>query len=222
MRITLILCFLFLGFLALAQPDPVGNFNKHVIEQWTEQYMQVSQYKVKGSPYLLGESFDGQITMKSGIQTKGQKILYNIYEQNAGVELNKKLISPDGDIVSFFIQLPEKFGGEKLDFLPVTAFPDAKQKGYYNILADGPKASFLRMYKTRLIPDPQNMYTKDFRIFEQYNEYYIFNKVTKEIHKIKLREKDVREALGNVKLPEGLELETLNGIKKAITESNTP
>jgi len=44
-----------------AQPDPVGNFNKHVIEKWTHDYIRVSQYRVKGSPYLLGESFNGDI-----------------------------------------------------------------------------------------------------------------------------------------------------------------
>jgi len=49
-----------------AQTDAIGDFNKHVIEKWTEDYIRVSQYRVKGSPYLLGESFDGELTMKTG------------------------------------------------------------------------------------------------------------------------------------------------------------
>ncbi|MFM7770758.1 MAG: hypothetical protein ACKO8Q_09400 [Bacteroidota bacterium] len=222
MRTLLTIGIIFFWFSAQAQPDPIGSFNKHVVEQWTEQYLQISQYKVKGSPYLLGESFEGQMTMKSGNQTKGQKILYNIYEQKAGVEMNKELISPDGDVSSFYIQLPEKFGGEKLEFLPVSAFPDAKQKGYYNVIADGSKASFLRIYKARLIPDPQNMYTKDFRIFEQFNEYFIYNKTNKQLYKVRLREKDIREALGTLKIPEGADLDSVNGIKQVIMDANNP
>lgn len=220
MRYFIIFVLFLMADKSQAQPDPVGNFNKHVIEQWTEQYLQISQYKVKGSPYLLGEPFEGYITMKSGIQTKGQKVLYNVFEQKVGIEMKRELVVPDGEIASFTIQLPEKFGGEELRFVPVSSFPDAKQKGYYNIVADGPKASFLRTYKNRLIPDPQNLYSKDFRVFEQYNEYFIFNKTTQTIHKIKLKEKDVREALGSAKVSDGLELNTVNGIKKAITEVN--
>lgn len=220
MKIKLLILTLFYCAASQAQPDPVGNFNKHVIEQWTEQYLQVSQYRVKGSPFLLGESFDGHINMKSGVVTQNAKILYNIYEQKAGIEVKKELVAPDGEIASFSIDLPDKYGAEHLAFVPASAFGDAKQKGYFNVVVDGAKASFLRMYKTRLVPDPQNLYTKDIRIFEQYTEYYIFNKATKELHKIKLREKDVREALGNAKLSGNIEFDTVSGVTKAVAEAN--
>jgi len=63
----LLFSFLMLSFTFVnAQTDAIGDFNKHVIEKWTEDYIRVSQYRVKGSPYLLGESFDGELTMKTG------------------------------------------------------------------------------------------------------------------------------------------------------------
>ena len=220
MKIKLLILSFFYCAVTQAQPDPLGSFNKHVIEQWTEQYLQVSQYRVKGSPYLLGESFDGQVTMTSGLKTQGKKILYSLYDQKAGFDINKELVTPDGEIASFYIQLPDKFGGEKMNFIPVSAFPDAKQKGYYNVVVDGPKASFMKLYKTRLVPDPQNLYTKDIRIFEQYTEYFIYNKTTKQVHKVRLKEKDIREALGAVNLPAGLEFESVSGVTRAVTEAN--
>lgn len=220
MKYYLSVLLLFVCLIGKSQPDPVGSFNKHVIEQWTEQYIQISQYKVKGSPYLLGEPFDGQITMKSGIKTTGIKVLYNIYEQKVSLDMNNELVKPNGEIASFYIRLPEKFGVDLLEFLPASDFPEAKEKGYFNIIADGPNASFLRTYKTRLVPDPQNLYSKDFRVFEQYNEYFIFNKKNNKIHKIKLREKDIREALGSFELPGGLNLEKVSGIKKAVMDIN--
>lgn len=86
----LLVLFAVLGSLiSQAQPDPVGNFNKHVIEKWTHDYVRVSQYRVKGSPFLLGESFNGDITMKTGVVTVDKKLLYDIYDQKVGMELDK-------------------------------------------------------------------------------------------------------------------------------------
>ena len=175
MKSILIVLFLLFTEILHAQPDAIGDFNKHVIEKWTEDYIRVSQYRVKGSPYLLGESFDGQVIMRSGIKISNQKILYDILDQRVGTEIDKKLIEPDGEVASFFIQLPEKFGSEKLEFLNASNLSKTNLKGYLNVIATGSKISFLRQYKSRLVPDPLNMYSKDIRIFDQYYEYYLYN-----------------------------------------------
>jgi hypothetical protein len=199
-----------------AQTDAIGDFNKHVIEKWTEDYIRVSQYRVKGSPYLLGESFDGELTMKTGQKTINQKVLYNVMEQKVGTEIDKNLIAPDGDVVSFFIQLPEKFGGEKLTFQPADAFGNNNVKGYLNVVSDGPKLTLLRQYKSKLVPDPTNLYSKDIRIFEQYNEYYIFVRKTSELIKVRLREKDIVGALVGFAIPANTDFTKLAGLKQAI------
>jgi hypothetical protein len=203
-----------------AQTDAIGDFNKHVIEKWTEDYIRVSQYRVKGSPYLLGESFDGELTMKTGLKTVNQKILYNIMEQKVGTEINKQMIAPDGDVVSFYIQLPEKFGSEKLDFLWAETLSKSNVKGYLNLLADGPKLAFLRQYKSRLVPDPTNMYSKDIRIFEQYYEYYIYIKKTAELVKVRLKEKDIVAALAGFPIPAEADFTKMANVKEMINLLN--
>ena len=199
-----------------AQTDAIGDFNKHVIEKWTEDYIRVSQYRVKGSPYMLGESFDGQLTMKTGLKTINQKVLYNLMEQKVGTEMDKQMIAPDGDVVSFFIQLPEKFGGEKLDFVATTTLGDNNVKGYLNVIADGPKLAFLRQYKSKMVPDPTNMYSKDIRIFEQYNEYYIFVRKTAELIKVRLKEKDIVAALAGFAIPANTDFSKMAAVKQAV------
>lgn len=199
-----------------AQTDAIGDFNKHVIEKWTEDYIRVSQYRVKGSPYLLGESFDGELIMKTGLKTVNQKILYNIMEQKVGTEINKQMIAPDGDVVSFYIQLPEKFGSEKLDFLWAETLGKSNVKGYLNLLSDGPKLAFLRQYKSRLVPDPTNMYSKDIRIFEQYYEYYIYSKKTAELIKVRLKEKDIVAALAGFPIPAEADFSKMASVKQII------
>jgi len=204
-----------------AQPDPIGNFNKHVIEKWTHDYIRVSQYRVKGSPYLLGQSFNGDITMKSGVVTVDKKILYDIYDQKVGVDLDKKFVAPDGEVSGFFIQLSENFGGEKLNFINAANLPKVNLKGYLNIIADGSKFAFLRQYRIRLVADPAEMYSKDIKLFEQYYDYYIYNRATAELNKIKLKDKDVLEALGNPSLPEKFDLYTALGVRQAVEAMNT-
>jgi len=203
-----------------AQPDPIGNFNKHVIEKWTHDYIRVSQYRVKGSPYLLGESFNGDITMKTGVVTVDKKILYDLYDQKVGMDLDKKFVAPDGEVSSFFIQLTENFGGEKLNFINAANLPKVNLKGYLNVITDGSKFAFLRQYRIKLVADPAEMYSKDIKLFEQYYDYYIYNRATAELNKIKLKDKDVLEALGNPSVPANFDLRTALGIKQAIEAMN--
>ncbi len=204
----------------IAQPDPIGNFNKHVIEKWTHDYIRVSQYRVKGSPYLLGESFSGDITMKSGVVTVDKKILYDIYDQKVGVDLDKKFVGPDGEVSGFFMQLPEAMGGDKLNFINASNLPKVNLKGYLNVIADGSKFAFLRQYKIRLVADPSEMYSKDIKMFEQYYDYYIYNRSSSTLTKIKLKSKDVLEVLGDAAANIKENLSTVLGVRLAIEAIN--
>ena len=204
----------------IAQPDPIGNFNKHVIEKWTHDYIRVSQYRVKGSPFLLGESFSGDITMKTGVVTVDKKILYDIYDQKVGIDLDKKFVAPDGEVSGFFIQLSENFGGEKLNFINAANLSKVNLKGYLNVIADGSKFAFLRQYRIRLVADPAEMYSKDIKLFEQYYDYYIYNRATAELNKIKLKDKDVLEALGNPTVSSTFDLRTALGVRQAVEAIN--
>jgi len=220
MKQVLIIFAFFSALMVNAQPDPIGNFNKHVIEKWTHEYIRVSQYRVKGSPYLLGDSFSGDITMKTGVVTVDKKILYDIYDQKVGVDLDKKFVSPDGDVSGFFIQLSENFGGEKLNFINAANLPKVNLKGYLNVITDGSNFAFLRQYRIRLVADPADMYSKDIKLFEQYYDYYIYNRVTAELNKIKLKDKDVLEALGNPNSSVKYDLYTVLGVRQAVEAIN--
>lgn len=220
-----ILIFSFIFCSANSQTDAIGDFNKHVIEKWSEDFIRISQYKVKGSPYLLGESFDGALTVKSGVVASNQKILYDIYSQKVGVEMNKELVKPDGEVTSFFIQLPEKFGNEKLEFINASTLKNVSLNGYLNMLETGNKLILLRQYKTRVIADPANMYSKDFRIFEQYYDYYFYNTATASLEKFRLKQKDVVSALTGmsasvVNLANSYNFSTLNSVREFVKKVN--
>jgi hypothetical protein len=192
----------FLSFLLLtilnqvfAQVDPVGNFNRHIAANWVGEYIRISQYRVKGTPYLLGESFAGVITYKSGKASANNKILYDLYNQKAGIDMNNEIYVADDPIDQFIIDLPEKFGGQKLLFKNANHYGNTEVKGYLNVLQDGSKVTFLKAYKIKLVADPTNTLVKDVKVFEQYYEYYLYNKSSQQLQKIKLKEKDVIKEL---------------------------
>lgn len=194
-------CFIFIvillfGDVTFAQVDPVGQFNKHIVENWKGEYIRIGQYRVKGTPYLFGESFPGTLTFKGGVKTD-TKIRYDLYNQKAGADVKNNILESDQVLEEFSISLPAKFGGNTLLFKSSELFGNSSLKNYFNVLEDGSKVSLLKIFKIKLVSDPSNMMDKETKIFEQYYEYYLYNKSTKELSKSKLKEKDIAKQLND-------------------------
>jgi hypothetical protein len=195
------ICFIVVAILLLenvsfAQVDPVGQFNRHIVENWKDEYIRIGQYKVRGTPYLFGESFPGTLTFKGGSKSN-TNILYDLYNQKAGADVKNNILESGLELDEFTIMLPAKFGGNTLLFKSTAAFGNASLKNYFNVLEDGARLSFLKLFRIKLLSDPSNMMDKEQKIFEQYYEYYLYNKASKELTKIKLREKDFNKQLGD-------------------------
>jgi len=181
---------------AISQTNTVGEFNRFIAQNWTGDYIRIGQYKVKGTPYLLGESFPGTLTYKGGSKSD-TKILYDLYNQRAGADVKNSILESEQAVDEFSISLPAKFGGNTLLFKSAESYGNASLKSYFNVLEDGSMTSLLKVFKIKLISDPSNMMDKEQKVFEQYYEYYLYNKSTKELSKIKLKEKDIAKQLGD-------------------------
>ena len=186
-------CFLRTG---KTQVDHVGSFNRHVFEMWKGEAVRIGPFSVKGSPYLFGEAFDGSVHYKGGNNFYKARILYDVYHQKAGVELQSMIYEAAEPVDSFTITLPQQFGGKKL-FFKSNSFYAEDKKGFYNIVEEGDKVSLLKMYKSKLIADPNNNMDTKSKVFEQYAEYYLFKKVDKTLHSVKLRKKDFLNEFGD-------------------------
>ena len=195
-----ILPFLILLFSStvFAQVDPVGDFNRHSIANWKGEYIRISQYRVKGTPYYLGESFPGTISYKDGKTVPGVKVLYDLYSQKAGIDLkSNEMFEEESGVKQFTLDLPERFGGKKMLFVNADAYDSNAYKGYFNVLEDGANLALLKAYKIQLVTDPTQNLVKDVRAFDQYFTYYLYNKKTKALQKIKLKEKDLMKEMNN-------------------------
>jgi hypothetical protein len=197
------LCFFlfFLGSIlnSFGQGDAIGAFNRYVIHNWAGQYVRIGTYKVKGSPFLLGESFPGKIRLIGSNVSQPAKVLYNLYEQKAGPGTDDQILVTDKLVEEFTIELPEKFGGVPLTFKHCGMYSMPKLKCYFNVLAEGPSVSFLKVYRIRVIADPSNMMDKDLKVFEQYYEYFLINKkATGEVEQVKLKKRDFENELSSL------------------------
>ncbi len=188
-------CFLKTG---KTQVDPVGSFNRHVFEAWQGEAIRIGPFSVKGSPYLFGEAFDGSISYQGGKVLNQAMILYDVYHQKAGVELQSMIYEAAEPVDSFTITLPQRFGGKMLLFKSNSFFA-GQTKGFYNVLEEGDKVSFHKMYKSKLVADPNNNMDTKLKVFEQYVEYYLFKKSDKTLHSVKLRKKDFLKEFGDEK-----------------------
>lgn len=182
---------------AFAQLDPVFNYNRQVVENWKGEYIRVGPYMVKGSPFFMGEALAGNISYKGGKKAVAVKVLYDIYDQKVGIDKNNQIFEADEPIEEFVVSTPDKYGAVKLLFRNAAAYGKADMNSYLNVLEDGEKLALLKQFKTKLLPDPVNTMDKDKKIFEQYFEYYVYSKATKQLHKIKLKEKDVVREMNN-------------------------
>jgi hypothetical protein len=187
---TLLLLLPFAGL--LAQVDPLGEYNRNIAANWKGEFIRIGQYKVKGSPFLMDQAFSGSIKYFGGKSIKNVNILYDLYNQKAGIEDGgkKSIFTADEPIEEFIIKMPSENEGQILLFRNGVVFGNAEKATYYNVIQDGDIA-FLKLFKIKLIPDPNSMLDKEIKIFDQYAEYYLYSKKMNKLEKIRLRIKDV-------------------------------
>jgi hypothetical protein len=121
--------------------DPIGSFNRHIFKSWKGEYIRIGPYRVKGTPYLFEESFPGSLTYKGGRTVSDIKVLYDIYNQKAGVDVKSGMFKAAEPVENFSILLPEQFGGQKLLFKSSSLFAKTAMNCFFNILEDGRKSS---------------------------------------------------------------------------------
>lgn len=178
-----------------AQVDPVGMFNRYVVENWAAQYQRVGQYRVKGSSFLLGEPIPGQFRYQGGGLMKNDKILYDLNTQKVGPEVDGGIFETDQIIEEFTLIFPAKYGGGTAHFVNGAKYGNKKAHPYFSVLVEGASVQLLAAFKIKLVADPSNMMDSQARLFEQYTEYYIYDVKNNSLAKVKLNKKDIVAAL---------------------------
>ncbi|HUS00113.1 MAG TPA: hypothetical protein VMY77_00215 [Chitinophagaceae bacterium] len=187
------------NILGVYSADPLNAYNKNIVANWNGEYQRIGPYKVKGSPYLFGEAYPGYINYKDGRTSIDKMVYFDVYNYKVGIIEKNNRYEPIDPIEDFSISLPQQYGGKELKFKNAKAFGTSVPKGFFNILEDGKKLTLLKYFKVNLMIDQGNEMNKDARVFEQVYDYYIYNKTSNELQKLKLKEKDIAKVLDNKK-----------------------
>jgi hypothetical protein len=194
MKKHLILLLLISPLSLFAQVDPVGQFNRYVVENWAAQYQRVGQYRVKGSSFFLGEPIPGQFKYQGGNFMKNDKILYDLNTQKVGPEVDGGIFETDQIIEEFTLVFPAKYGGGTATFKNGSKY-GKKAPPFVSVLVEGELVHLLSAFKIKLVADPSNMMDSQARMFEQYTEHYLYDVKNNVLTKIKLNKKDIASAL---------------------------
>lgn len=203
--------------------DPLAAYNKHLAERWSGEYMQVSQYRVKGSPFFLGAAFPGTLKFHNGNTKNNVQIKYDLYNEKVSFETDSLVFELDKLISEFSIMLPAEYGNTNLVFRNAASFGDPKKKGFYNVISESGKYVFIKEFKLRLVPDPANTLAKDYKMFEQYYEYFLYDTASRNMEKIKLNKKSVLSFFENKSAVEKemndskIDLSTESGVSLLLT-----
>ena len=227
-KICWLVVFYLIGINVNAQFDIVGTYNKQVLQNWSGTYSRIGPYKVKGSGYFLGEALSGIVKFKDRDLMQSKKLFYDLYNQEILFQQGEDLIKVDDVLEELTVTLSEKYEGKSMRFKNAVLYETGNLKGFFEVLEEGPKASFLKMYKINVAPDPGNMLDRDAKLFEQYSEYYIFNADTKSFENVKLKTKEINKAILTLGLnkdnsidPGGFNLSKEQGVIGFISKINS-
>ena len=101
----------------MAQLDQIGSYNRFLIEKWDGEFYRVGPYKVKGSPYFFGKAYPGRIGYDGQSLSKNESLLYDLYEQKVGPDINGKVFDADQEATEFEIYEKKDYGTDTLRFV---------------------------------------------------------------------------------------------------------
>ena len=102
-----------------------------------------------------------------------------------------------------------------------------KKKGFYNVISESGKYVFIKEFKLKLVPDPANTLAKDYKMFEQYYEYFLYDTSSRNMKKIKLNKKSILSFFENNSVVESeitnskIDLSTESGVSFLLTRIGT-
>jgi hypothetical protein len=176
--------------------DPSAAYNKLLLERNDETYYQLGNYKVKGTPYLYGGSFPGQIVFTDAREFKDVTLSYNTYTQKLSMEQKGTVLDITDPVQSFSMQLPPAYGDTTLYFKNSAAFGETKLQGFFQVLFTGKKYTLLKFYKSALKTVSTNYAVSEQKELDLQSDYYYYSQAEKKISKLKVNNKAILKAFG--------------------------
>jgi len=210
-----------------AWSDPALNHNKMLIGEG--KYLLIGPYKVKGSPYLLGQQHSGDI-FSAAEKAWNISLSYNTHNQE--VEFfstsnpGQPLVKEPGTLDSFILHANPAAGiAGPLKFI-YGSILGTDDKAYFLEIFTGKRYSVYKKYRSELGYDTDNYGQSELRIFELQYDYFYKDNETKGIKKLKKNSVQVIKEFSSIKdlsvilTPEGFTAYPDEALRKAFEYLN--
>jgi hypothetical protein len=190
--LPLLLCTLIAMNVAAQQAsyiDPAQAYNRLVIEKNNGTYMQVSNFKVIGSPYLFGDKSGGNIY--SAAETAYNiNLSYNFYNQEvlfySSANPTSPLMKEPSSLDSFIIKKNPQVGLQQdILFVYGPTVLGTKDKYYYQVVSKGKNYNLYKRYSGELVIVTSNILQSELREFNLVVDYYYTDSTGKNPKKLK-------------------------------------
>jgi hypothetical protein len=183
--------------------DPAQAYNKLLVEKNNGTYMQISNYKVVGTPFLFGERNSGNIYSVN--ETAYNIFLsYNIYDQNldfySTANPNTPLVKEPGTLDSFLLKRKPGSGLEKdILFVYGPTVLGSKDKAYYQVVKKGKNVNLYKRYTGELGIVATNYIQSELRQFNVVVDYFYTDSTGKALKKLKVNPTSLRKEFASMK-----------------------
>jgi len=179
--------------------DPATNYNKHMVGHSERTYVQIGPHKVLGTYFLFGSNHLGNIYSPEQ-KAENIHLSYNTYNQQleftSTSNPDKPLVKEPGELDSFVLRSDSLIENDM--FFVYGSVLGSTDKAYFQRITDPSKKEVLYKRYKSAIGVPTNYVEADMRQFEMEISYYVYNRETKDFHRLKHNYQAIKKEYGSV------------------------
>ena len=162
-----------------------------------DEFYVIDGRKVVGTPFLYHDWLNGSITTEDGRVFNGYKIKYNAFQQTVYFHNGLDSLEVDDPIRSFFLIVPSGDTNIVFTFINASQVKAEKKPMYYELLLENPTWQVLKFNRKFVGDAGKSLPVAEGRkIFDLELSYFIFNKSTKKLTRLKASGTNIASTLG--------------------------
>jgi len=162
-----------------------------------DEFYIIDGRKVVGTPFLYHNWLNGSITTADGRIFNGYKLKYNAFQQTVYFHNGIDSLEVNDPIRSFYLVVPMGDSNSIYTFINASQIKEEKKPMFYELLLENPTWQVLK-YNRKFVGDASKSLpvAEGRKIFDLELSYFIFNKSTKKLTRLKASGTNIASTLG--------------------------
>lgn len=162
-----------------------------------DEFYIIDGRKVVGTPFLYHDWVNGSITTADGRVFNGYKLKYNAYQQTVYFHNGLDSLEVDDPIKSFYLIVPSGDSNIVYTFINSSEIKEEKKPMYYELLLENSTWQVLKFNRKFVGEAGKSLPVAEGRkLFDLEVSFFIFNKSTKKLTRLKANGTNIASTLG--------------------------